>query len=76
MSDEALKHLGRIFERIPNISRISSGFLRNFSIKLFEVFVILCKFFQKSPWEFHKISIKMIFKSLCYMFPIFFHNFY
>ncbi len=47
--DEALKRPGHIFKSAPNISRISLGLLRNFSIKLFEVFVILCKFFQKSP---------------------------
>ncbi len=65
-----------IFENAPNISKIFLGFLCNLSIKLFEVSVILCKFFHKSPWKFHKISIKMFFKGLCKVFPIFFHNFY
>ncbi len=74
--DKTLKRPGHIFENASNISRISSGFLHNFAMKLFEVSIILCKFFQKSPWKFHKISIKMIFKSLYKLFPIFFHNFY
>ncbi len=74
--DKALKHPGHIFESAPNISRISLGFLCNFSVKLFHVSIILCKFFQKSPWKFQKISIKMIFKSLYKVFSIFFLNFY
>ncbi len=60
----------QIFNSVPNIFKISSGFLNNFFLKLFEVSIFISSS-EKLPRKFHKVSIKCFFLSLRFL-----HNFF